>query len=140
MMNRRSDWMRLSSALKPGQNRFRSNLLSLYTIRSTNTKRRSIDLKPQSSFSSSSSSWTTTRVVLLSLFTSSITYLYGSSASPPPLPVDTSPAPGEFPKYATAKDFAKAGCDCELPRSFRSLMHHIVGNCGTASTLIQGCH
>lgn len=139
-MNRRSDWMRLTSALKPGQNRLRSNLLSLHTIRSTNTKRRLIDPERQPPFSSSSS-WTTTRVVLLSLFTGSITYLYGSSASRPALSVNSLSTTGdEFPKYASAKDFAKAGCDCELPRSFRSLMHHIVGNCGAASTLIQGCH
>lgn len=137
MMNRRSDWMRLTSALKPGHTRLRANLLSLRTIRSTSTKRSLIDPGPQAP---SSSPWTTSRVVLLSFFTSSITYLYGSSASQPPAPVDSLPTTGdEFPKYATAKDFAKAGCDCELPRSFRSLIHRLVGNFGAAPTLIRGC-
>lgn len=136
MMNRRSDWMRLTSVLKPGRNRLQPNLPFFPTIRSTSTKRRLIDSAVHSPLSSP---WTTTRVVLLSFFTGSITYLYGSSTSRSP-PVDRSPtADDQFPKYATPNDFAKAGCDCELPRSFRSLMHHVVGNCGAASTLIQGC-
>ena len=135
MMSRRSDWVRLTSALKPRQNRLRSNLLFPNRIRFTSTRPRLISTEAQSPLSSS---WTTTRVVLLSVLTSSITYLYGSSASQPPA-ADGLSTGDSVPKYATANDFAKAGCDCELPRSFRSLMHHILGNCGAAPKFIQGC-
>lgn len=132
-MNRRSDWVRLTSALKPGQNRLRSHR-SPYNNRLTSTRRWFITSGAQSPLSSP---WTTTRVVLLSVFTSSMTYLYGSSASGP-LPVDSSRTRDEVPKYATADDSAKACCDCELPRSFRSLMRHVVGNRGAAPSLIRG--
>lgn len=135
MMSRRSDWVRLTSALKPRQNRLRPNLLFPNKIRFTSTRSRSISTEAQSPFSSS---WTTTRVVLLSALTSSVAYLYGSSASKPP-PIESSSTGDSVPKYATANDFAKAGCDCELPRSFGSLMHRIVGNRGAAPKFIPGC-
>lgn len=134
-MNRRSDWVRLCSALKPGQNRLRSHFLSPSSAGLPNSRRWLVNPGAPSSLSSS---WTTTRVVLLSVFASSMTYLYGSSTSRPP-PVDGLSTGDEFPKYATANDFAKAGCDCELPRSFRSLMYHVVGNCRAAPQLIRGC-
>lgn len=129
-MNPRHHWVKLTLALKPSQNR----LQSLYNNRSTSTRRWLVGSGAQSP---SSSPWTTSRVVLLSVFTSSMTYLYASSASRPP--VGNLSTGDRVPKYATTNDFAKACCDCEPFGSCRSLTHLAAGNRGAAPNFIQGC-
>ena len=160
-MNRRSDWVRLTWTLNLGQCRRRPCSLFAYRFCSTSSRRWLISHRAQSPLFSSwtttrftntrrwfispgaqfpvSSPWTTTRVVLLSVFASSMAYLYGNSASR--LPAAESLQTGdEVPKYATAHEFAKAcyGRDCKVPRSFRLLMHHVLGNCGAAPYIIRG--
>lgn len=117
-MSRRPDWVKLTSALKLHQHPRQSLSLShlLYRIHSTSTKR---GLTGSGTQPNPSSPWTTSRVLLLSLFTCSMTYLYRTFESQPL--VDSVHLENQVPKYATTSDFTKACYEYELLNSFRSL-------------------
>ena len=114
-MSRRFDWVKLTSALKPHHHPRQSLSHSLYTIHSTRKR----GLTGSGTPANPSSSWTTSRVLLLSVFTCSLTYLYGTFGSQSL--VDSLHIGNRVPKYASTRDFTKVCYDYELLNSFRSL-------------------
>lgn len=108
------DWMKFSSALNQSRRHFLS--FAPNTVRSTSIRRWSTSTVAHTT---TSSSWTTSRALLLSVFASTMTFLYGSYKSRSR--VDNFYVGDVHFKYGTISDFANVCCVCNSLGSFRPL-------------------